>query len=310
MKRPAIDLQRHVFPALLTLTLAGSLGASCGKKPSANTDEAKHVVLAIDHAEGPETGPKKPIAGVDLKELGDDQKARFDKLVDSLVSPCGKATSLRKAANTDPECKRALFAARYVAYLIGEAASDSEIRELYGDRYVDKKVHTFQLKNIPHAGPEDAPVVLVEFFDYECPACKAAVSLLDQLLDEFDGKLVIYFKQFPIEGHAHSVAASYAAIAAYKQGKYVQMHEALMADQTRHTKDELFETARGLGLDMTKFAADYAAADPVVLADKKEGVVAGVDHTPTFFINGRMYNDPITPELLKMWIEEEVGIAR
>ena len=118
------------------------VGASCGKKTSADPDQAKDVVQAMDDADGvKDPGPKLPIKGVKLDSLDSDKKASFDKLVDSLVSPCGKAHSLRTSANTDASCKRALYAARYVAYLLSDEYDESEVKELYDIRYKDKKVY-------------------------------------------------------------------------------------------------------------------------------------------------------------------------
>jgi protein-disulfide isomerase len=302
-------LQRHVFPALLTISVVGSLGASCGKKSSANPDEANQVLTAIDKAETDGGNPgKQPINGVDLADLSDEQKAQFEELVDSLPSPCGQATSLRKS--TTGGCPRALFAARYVALLLGEAASENEVRELYQARYVNKKVHTFDLSGSPHLGAPDAKVVIVEFFDFGCPACRASIPLLHQLIEEYDGKVVLHYKQFPIDGHAHSVTAAQGALAAHRQGKYYEMYEHLMNNPGQQTREAIFEHAESLGLDKKKFAADFEAVAPVVLAEKQEGIEIGVAATPTFFINGREYNDPISPDLLAMWIEEEIGIAR
>ncbi len=293
----------------MTLVLGLSLGASCGQRSSSNPDDAKNVLVAMDNAE-PDTGPKVPIKGVDLGELSDDQKARYEKLIDSLISPCGKTHSLRKSANTDGECRRALFAARYLVFLLEEAASDSEIREFYGNRYVEKRIHKFELEDVPHLGAADAKVAIVEFLDFQCPACRVSVPLLHVFIDEFDGEVVLYYKQFPIEGHRNAALAAMAAVAAYKQGKYQEMHERLLENPRNQSKPELFDHAKALGLDMARFTTDIAAVEAQVVAEKKEGIAAGVMATPTFYINGREYTDPIIPHLLKMWLDEEVAVSR
>ena len=293
----------------MTLVLGLSLGASCGQKSSSNPDDAKNVLVAMDNAE-PDDSPKEPIKGVDLSDLSEDQTARYEKLIDSLISPCGKTHSLRKSANTDSECRRALFAARYLVFLLEEAASDNEIREFYGNRYVEKRVHNFELKDAPHLGAADAKVAIVEFFDFTCPACRASVPLLHALIEEFDGEVVLYYKQFPLEGHGNSGLAAMAALAAYKKGKYQEMHERLLENPRNQSRRELLGYAKELGLDLGRFTLDLDAAEAQVVADKKAGITAGVMATPSFYINGREYTDPIVPQLLKMWLEEEVAINR
>lgn len=303
------ELQRYVFPVLLAAASLSMVGASCGKKRSADPEEAKDVVKALDDATGiKDEGPKKPISGVKLDQLDKDKKALFEKLVDSLPSPCGKAHSLRTSANADASCKRALYAARYVAYLLAEEYDESEIKDLYDARYKDKKVYHFELTGRPHSGPPDAKVVIVEFYDYECPACREVRGWLDDILTDHPNDAVLYYKQFPIAGHVHSRAAAQAALAAAAQGKFKQMHEILFARQGQHTHADLWGYARQLGLDMAKFETDYENAASMVQADYDEGDKADITGTPTIYINGRMYDAPLSRGILEHWVEEEIAV--
>ncbi len=201
----------------------------------------------------------------------------------------------------------------YVIALLGDGAPDEDIVRLYSTRYSKEgqKKRGFRLsEDVPHQGPADARVVLVEFFDFGCPACKEFAPELDKAVKAFPNDVVIYYKQFPLAAHQHSRGAAQAALATNKQGKYHEMHELLFANTEAHKKEDLVASAKGLGLDMAKFEADYAAASAQIEADKKEGDEAGVNSTPTLYINGRKYEDPSVEKYVKMWIEEELAVNR
>lgn len=320
--RPHINLQRHIFTVVVALFSLSMTGASCDKQPAANTEQAKEVVSAIDKSEGKTTPPpqaaaqatpanEEPIPGVDLSKLDDAKKKRFYQLVDkTLQSPCGKAHSLRTSLTTDAECKRAPFAAKLVVQLLSDEASDSEAQEIYKARYKESQRQTFTLDAAPHSGPQDAPVKVVEFFDYGCPSCKMFAPLLKEAVGAFENEAVVFYKQFPLPNHTHSRSAAQAALAAAKQGKFNEMHDLLFSKAPMHQKENVFEYAKSLGLDMTKFEADYTAAEPQVQADVDEGNRAGVQGTPTTFINGVVYEGPMHPSYIRMWIEEELALNR
>jgi len=290
-----------------------ALWAGCTKKNGApETDEYKDIAKTFDESEPP-PDKRKPVEGADLGKLSDTDKQRFEKLVDSLPSPCGKSHSLRTSRNTDSECIRARFAVDFVIALIGDGANDDETREMYKARYgADAgKKNSFKLSDaVPHAGPGDGRIVLVEFFDFGCPACQEFAPQLKEVLEAYSTDVVIYYKQFPLDAHEDSKGAAQAALAAHKQGKYLEYHELLFANPNAHKKDALVGYAKKLGLDMKKWEADYAAAEVQVNADKAEGEASGVASTPTLYINGREYGGPQWAKYVKMWIEEELAVNR
>ena len=252
----------------------------------------------------------EPIPGVELGKLDDAKKQRFYRLVDRLQSPCGKAHSLRKSLTSDASCKRSQFAAKYVIAMMLDEATDKDVQMLYEDHYRAAEKKSFKLDGIPHSGSADAPVKLVEFYDYGCPACKEFAPVLEEALSAFPKEAVLFYKQFPLPSHPDSKPAAQAALAAGKQGKFVEMHKILFAKPHRHKKSDVLAHAKSLGLDMKKFEADFASAAPRVLADVAEGDAAGIHGTPTLFINGRQYAGPMHPRYVKMWIEEELAVNR
>ena len=151
---------------------------------------------------------------------------------------------------------------------------------------------TVPVSAIDHlSGAEHAAVTLVEYGDFECPNCKQAQSAVKLLLERFDGRVRVAFRNFPLEDvHPHALAAAEAAECAGGQGKFWPMHDLLFADQTHLKPKDLHGYAQRLALDMARFTAEMD--DHVYLQRVREhlqsGVDSGVRSTPTFFVNGRI----------------------
>jgi protein-disulfide isomerase len=298
----------HFHVALLAVaTLA--IGA-CKPKGEPPSDEAPTELPKL--TEEPPAADKKPVEGAKLDELKDDQKPRFEVLVDLLPSPCGKAHSLRTSRNTDASCLRARFAVDYVTTLLADGASDSEIKELYVARYPrERVVKTFKFgPEVPRSGRDDARVVVTEFYDYGCPSCGKFAPELAEAQAAFPDDVTVHYKMFPLAAHPDSPGAAAAALAAHRQGKFKLMHELLFGDQLNQKKPRLDEYATQIGLDMAKYEADFKEATTQIEADKAEGNTAGVKGTPTVYINGVLWEGPPGARYLKMWLEEELALNR
>jgi protein-disulfide isomerase len=308
---------------IASLTLAAAAvffmaGASCKKESKAQNDTG--AISAADNAAKPTTpavDPSKPVdttpvPGVDVSKLDEKQQKLFFALVDSFSSPCGKAHSLRTSVKDDASCTQATWAAKYLASMIEDEISEDDIRALWEAKYKGKaEKRSFDLSDTPHVGSTNAPVVIVEYFDYGCPACQAVKPVLDQVEKENAATTVVYYKMFPLtDKHPNSMSAAQAAIAAYRQGKFDEMHTALFEHAPEHKRADVMKYARDLGLDMAKFEQDYAAAEPKIRADMKEGDGNGVEGTPTIFFQGRLYEGPGHPKYFGYWIQEELAVNR
>jgi len=304
-----VHYNRAVSKAILALIVASfAASGGCEKKKSTGDTGA---INALDHATV-DHGPvdETPLSGIDVSKLGDKQKA-FYKLIGSLSSPCGKGESLRKSYTSDTSCKRAPFAVRYVAALLADEGSETDVRQEYEKKYTaEVKPVKLDISKSPHFGAEDAPIKLVEFFDYQCPHCQAFKPMLEQVVADEHGKVAEYFKMFPLPKHVDSKNASQAALAAGQMGKFKEMHDLLFAKSPAHTKDDVVGYAKQLGLDQAQFEVRYAAAAAAVDHDIAEGEAAGVDSTPTLFFNDRKYEGPMHPKYIEMWIEEELAVNR
>jgi protein-disulfide isomerase len=293
------------------------MGGACGKK-SANAGDTG-ALSALDRAgsgakqaEMP-SGPvdTTPLQGVDVSKLSSDQQQTFYKLIGSLTSPCPKAESLRQAFTSNATCKRAPFAVRYVQSLIEDEATEEQARKEYEDKYTKPSAPvTIDVSKEPHAGTDDAPIRIVEFFDYGCPHCEEFLPMLDKVIADEGTKVSVYFMHYNLGHFSNSQEAAQAALAAFSQGKFKQMHELLFAHRTEHSPEQLESYAKELGLDLAKFRSDYAAAGAHVDQQKQQGEAAGVDSTPTLIFNNRKYVGPMHPKYIEMWIDEELAVNR
>lgn len=139
-------------------------------------------------------------------------------------------------------------------------------------------------------GPEDAPVTIYQFSEFQCPFCSRVEPTLNELMAAYPGKIRIIFKSFPLAFHKNAKIASEAALAAGAQGKFWEMHELLFQNQKQLDRENLSDYARQLGLNIEKFDADLDAHvyAPQVDLETKQGQSAGVSGTPTFVINGKL----------------------
>ena len=170
-----------------------------------------------------------------------------------------------------------------------------------------------QVKNIPESqsvaagsdasahvrGNPDARVTLEEFGDFQCPPCGQFAVFVEELLKEYDSRLRVVFRNFPLPAHEHAREAALAAEAAGFQGKFWEMHDTLYREQSAWSKApntrELFESYAGtLGLDLEQFKKDMESdkARGRVDSDHALGDFLGVKVTPTLFINNR----PVDPQ--------------
>lgn len=307
---PTFVKSRSFLVNVLTLAVAVLLAIGCKKATAPGGDTG--AVNALDRASG--SADTTPLKDIDVSKLSADQQTKFYRLVDSLTSPCGKGHSLRTSYNQDTTCKRAPFAVRFVVELLDDEASEDQVREAYVDRYQNAsnaEQVQIDVSKAPHegAGP-DAPIRIVEFFDYACPHCQEAKTEFDTILQKYNGQVTEWFMMFPLGRWPDSKLAAQAALAADQQGKFMAMHTMLFANSPRHSHDNLTAYAASLGLDMPKFEADLTAAAAHVESDKAVGDGLNVESTPTIYINGKKYSGPVLARYLQLWIDEELAVNR
>lgn len=161
----------------------------------------------------------------------------------------------------------------------------------------NRKPYSVEAPAFRRLGPADAKVKIVEFSDFECPACRYAEGPLRQILQHYEGKIHLTFKHYPLERmHEFARRGAVAAECAGLQGKFWEFHHELYDHQSDWTDEKRVEERMAAYVKENKLdAAAFAACrkdpkvDAAVSADQKDGNAAWVNGTPTFFINGKRF---------------------
>jgi protein-disulfide isomerase len=283
--------------------------ASFGCERSTEADSGSKDAAAAESKKAPEAskGRVESLPQVDTSRLDDFGQEIWLDMVNELLSPCGDPVTVARCIADSNKCRKCVPAARYVARLVHEGFSRDEIRDVYRVRYGDDtKVTGITATDSPLRGSPMAQVTIYEFSDFQCPHCKMAAPYLKKVVEESNGKVKLVFKQYPLSGHPKSREAAKAAVAAQRQGKFWEMHDLLFKNQDELQRANFDEYAKKLGLDVAKFKADMAAAETEkkVEADLAEGRAAGVDSTPSIFVNDRRYI--FRPHQLSVYVREEL----
>lgn len=192
--------------------------------------------------------------------------------------------------------------------VITQALEEMAAREKLAEGEKEKSaLKTLQMEmvkglNAPVLGNPKGDVTIVEFFDYNCPYCRQVAANLMRTVQS-DGKIRLILLEFPILG-APSVVAAKAALAADIQGKYSEMHAALMAAETRHDEASIMAVATQLGLDTKKLKADMETK-PVLerLATAfRHAEALGLQGTPAFIVGDALYPGALPPAKLTEFI--------
>ena len=142
-------------------------------------------------------------------------------------------------------------------------------------------------------GPDNAPIALLEYGDFECPYCGEAHKFVQEIERRLGDNMAFAFRHFPLTNiHPHAQRAAEAAEAAGAQGRFWDMHDMLFENQDALEDEDLAAYASELGLDVARFTFEMESGAHTnrVRDDFKSGVRGGVNGTPTFFINGERYD--------------------
>lgn len=165
-------------------------------------------------------------------------------------------------------------------------------------------------ENDHHRNSLRAPVILLEYGDFECPYCAVASTVIARLLQEYRSDLCFAFRHFPLKGiHPSAELAAIASEAAGLQDKFWDMHNLLFAGQENLSKKSITMLAKKIRLDMDQFQIDMERYDLLekVRNDHHTGIQSGVQSTPSIFINGFQFEGSTSYWPLKEAIEIELG---
>lgn len=162
-------------------------------------------------------------------------------------------------------------------------------------------------------GPADAKVTIIEYSDFQCPACQAYYPVMEKLFAEASTTVRFVYRHYPLPQHQNAMITAQATEAAGLQGKFWEMYSLVFANhadwtETKDPRVVMLGYAKKLGLDIEKFKADIDsdAVKKLVVDKKAEGEKLGISYTPTFFVNGKVIENPQGYELFKKVIQSAV----
>jgi protein-disulfide isomerase len=257
------------------------------------------------------------LSGVDFAGLTPAQKTLALKALRTQACSCGCSMKVAECRVKDPNCSysRGLASITVGAIKDGKTVDDAIAESKaskFGTRPTPKLLDDpvpIPTLGSPVTGPPDARITLVEFSDFQCPYCSRATAQINATLKAYPNDVRLIFKQYPLfELHPAAGIAAAAALAAHQQGKFWPMHDVMFANRSRLSRQSILVWARDIGLDMMRFTRDLDsdAIQKAVLRDFADGDKAGVEGTPTVFVNGQRYNGDLAPDVFKSVIEAEL----
>jgi len=274
----------RLFSALLagqtSEVSAERAGGLPGVKVSGLTAAQKAQVLAIAQEESCNCGCNMKIAPC----LAQDRTCMVSRALATAVAREIQAGKPRAAAKA----------------MLADAALIARIQNELANQPVELKT-----AGAPVLGPVSARLTIVEFSDFQCPFCRTGAKALGEIAAAFPKDVRLVFKQFPLESHSEAALAAEASLAAQAQGKFWQMHDRIFANPRALTEANFIAWAKEFGMDAGRFASDLTSHKyrNTVQAEVREGLDAGVERTPTVFLNGRSYRGRVDVEGLKPAVE-------
>ncbi len=195
-----------------------------------------------------------------------------------------------------------------------EQQAEAEFLGVLEQRFaVDYRLEPFRVEiaadGFATLGPQDAPVTIVEFSDFECPFCARVQPALQRAKREYGDRLRLVYRHYPLANiHANAQKAAEASLCAGEQGLFWEMHDLMFAEQAALSVPDLKDKAGRIGLDRAAFDAclDSGRHDETVRDDIRAAAAAGVSGTPALFVNGRPLTGAAPFETIAATIDDEL----
>jgi protein-disulfide isomerase len=162
-------------------------------------------------------------------------------------------------------------------------------------------------------GNPEALVTIVEYSDFECPACQTYYWFVDKLIQEASSSIKLVYRHLPLPQHKHAIPMAIASEAAGKQGKFWEMYDQIFRNANEwvpltDSSEVIEKYATNIGLDLVKFRSDIVdpAVKEMVMDDLRGGQNALVNSTPSFFINGKLIENQASYANFKAIIDEAI----
>ncbi|MCA9508143.1 MAG: thioredoxin domain-containing protein [Myxococcales bacterium] len=293
---------------LMVLILASCTDQGCSSKKNIRKDD-----------EYAKVGNKiEQFPALDFSKLNNqEQQDKIIALFNDEICPCGCRKTFAQCLVMKNACKPGI--------MLGQWAID-QLSMGHPERYVIQGLNEeinagflatprkVNLLGAHHRGNKKAPITIVEFTDFECPACKTVFKPLSKLIDDEKDNVQLYFMHFPLKRHANAQKAAVAAEAAGLQGKFWEMHDLLLSQNGSLNEDIIKTLASTIFNEeqMLQFEKDIQRED---LAQK---IIAQRDHaikdlkllaTPAILFNGRPFHLSLKDDALKLRLAMELERA-
>jgi protein-disulfide isomerase len=247
--------------------------------------------------------------GFDFSTLAPQAKRELSSVLTDEFDSCGRPLTLLASLKKGDACK-------HTRRMVALAASLAATGSTAGEILVELSRHNqafgrprapFKVDDRACVGPRDAKVTLVEFSDFECPFCASARPVLEAFVQQRP-QARLCWSPFPLDQHPNAKLCGQAALFARDAGKFWAVHDALFENQLSISADFVRQLLARQGLDVKAFEKAVAAGKYLdeLNASKEAGKNAGVDSTPTLFLNGRKHQLGFTPEGLGASLDDEL----
>jgi protein-disulfide isomerase len=256
------------------------------------------------------------LPGVDTSSLTRTERDVWAELVTEQLAPCQEVPkTIAECIRQNAPCSACKPAAEQLAQQIRRGKTKTQAEKAFRARFTKSGLVQVELDGSPSKGPEQAPITIVEWADFECGFCAKAAPVLDAAIQAYPNQIRVVFKHFPLAMHVHSTQMAKLAIAAGNQGKFWEMHAAMFAAQGS-TLDEpaIRKLADTLKLDADKLLKDAEAPDAAarIERDRAQADKLGLKGTPFVVINSRRFDFDLfdLEEDLRPWLDVEVLLGQ
>lgn len=258
------------------------------------------------------------LQGVSWGDISPDQKLAALNAMRAYDCTCGCNMKVAQCRVEDPPCGHSTALAAMAVAAAKQGKSEAEIRQVLEASILAKQAKQrnrilldpveIPIAGAPFKGPVKAKVTIVEFSDFQCPYCVVAVGKLNEVLQAYPHDVRLVFKQFPLEIHSTAALAAAAALSAHSQGKFWPLHDKMYAEFRSLSRANILSWARDMGLDPVRFQSvmDSTTTQAAVQRDMNDGLRAGVQGTPTVFVNGKKYQGSLDINAFRTVVESEL----
>jgi len=262
------------------------------------------------------------LPGVSWDGTTPDQKLAALNAIRAFDCTCGCGMKVAQCRIQDPPCGHSTALSAMAVTAAKQGKSEPEIRQILEASNLAKQAKQrnrilldpvdIRIAGSPFKGPAEAKITIVEFSDFQCPYCAVAVRKLDELLQAYPHDVRLVFKQFPLEFHSTAATAAAAALAAHRQGRFWPLHDKMYSEFRHLSRTNILEWAKELGLNQAQLQTDMDSATTQVTIqhDMDDGISAGVQGTPTVFVNGKKYQGSLDLDAFRTVIEAELKVTK